>query len=311
MLSIVAPFAANWLPLIAAAVIALMAYGTVRICRVLLANDHVLWEAARRVRPWLQRMPGMRALERRSPAVLRFLQARLSAIEYVGIHVVASALICLLALYLFGKIVLSVIGQKGLTDFDRDAASALHGVTTPGGVEFWGFVSHLGTYPVMGALAAILVILLWRRGERMYVFACLIAMIGASMLNEQMKLLVHRPRPYWAAPLANESTFSFPSGHSLGAVVGYGMLVYGIFLLNRRRSIWMTAAIGGLIIVLAIGYSRMYLGVHFFSDVIGGFALGGFWLAACITGFTVARQRGDLSAMAINGTVERERPRVA
>lgn len=288
------PNAAMFLPVAGALILALLAYGCVRLAGWVVRNERAMWMLARRWRPLMERIPGIRALERRFPPLLRFLRARVSAGEYLGLHLAVGVVLCVGALLLFTKVLLAVLDREDLTFFDRDVARVLYRAATPPGVEFWGFVSHFGTYPVMTAFAAVIGALLWRRGDRLFLPATGIALLGASLLNSELKLLVRRARPFWETPFAVESTFSFPSGHSLGAVVGYGMIAYGIYLLSRRQSVWLPVAVGLLALCVAIGYSRMYLGVHFFSDVIGGFALGIFWLAFCCTGLAVAHRRSYL-----------------
>ncbi|HKO15135.1 MAG TPA: phosphatase PAP2 family protein [Gemmatimonadaceae bacterium] len=103
-----------------------------------------------------------------------------------------------------------------------------------------------------------------------------------------------RPRPPGAARFLHGASFSFPSGHALGSVIGFGMLAYLLagFWSPARRHRFLVAATADLL-VLAIGLSRLYLVVHYLSDVIAGYAAGLVWLAACITGVEIAlRQRG-------------------
>ena len=109
--------------------------------------------------------------------------------------------------------------------------------------------------------------------------------------------MVHRQPPVFQVPYATETAFSFPSGHVVGGLVGYGMIVYFIFCLTPSRP-WRTlAVIAGAVIVLAVGFSRLYLGLHFFSDVIGGLAAGAVWLTACVTALEVARRKQDANLL--------------
>jgi membrane-associated phospholipid phosphatase len=99
------------------------------------------------------------------------------------------------------------------------------------------------------------------------------------VLANGMKLGFRRERPFSPDPLATESTFSFPSGHALVSLAVYGSIA---LLLARRISSppWRVLVLGGAgLLVLAIGFSRLYLGVHFLSDVLAGFAAGTAWLA--------------------------------
>jgi undecaprenyl-diphosphatase len=117
------------------------------------------------------------------------------------------------------------------------------------------------------------------------------AIAGAGVLDTLLKHIIQRPRPAYASAFLHDYSFSFPSGHAMGSLVAYGMLAYLIVIFWTSR--WQTrvvvvSAIG--VLILAIGVSRLYLGVHYFSDVIAGFAAGVLWLSACITGIEIVRR---------------------
>ena len=90
-----------------------------------------------------------------------------------------------------------------------------------------------------------------------------------------------------------EPTFSFPSSHVLGALVGYGMIAYFVVGLTTSKLWRAVVIVVGAAVVLAVGYSRLYLGLHFFSDVVGGLAAGAVWLTASITALEVARRKQE------------------
>jgi len=105
-----------------------------------------------------------------------------------------------------------------------------------------------------------------------------------------LKLVIRRPRPPGAAALLQHFSWSFPSGHAMASLIGYGMLAYVLTLLwIHRRSAQIAVVLGAALLIIAIGFSRLYLGVHYFSDVVGGYAAGVLWLSACISGLEVAR----------------------
>jgi membrane-associated phospholipid phosphatase len=91
-------------------------------------------------------------------------------------------------------------------------------------------------------------------------------------------------------PILRLETWSFPSGHSSGALMIYGMLAYLLARAIPSRWIHDAIAVAAAFLIALIGLSRMYLGVHYFSDVIGGYAAGIVWLAACISGVEVVRR---------------------
>jgi uncharacterized protein (TIGR03382 family) len=127
--------------------------------------------------------------------------------------------------------------------------------------------------------------LLWRRQRRLALFVAVTA-VGSSLLNSAVKTAVHRVRPNLSDPVAYAQGLSFPSGHAQAAVVGYGLLLL-VFLPvldgARRRAVIILAVVA----VLGIGFSRIALGVHYVSDVVGGILLGAAWVAAMTAAFNV------------------------
>ena len=177
-----------------------------------------------------------------------------------------------------------------LRDADLDAAADLHGyaVTHSGFVTAMQTLSTIGSYrvwtPVLTALA---VWLGWRRRPRLALFVAVTA-IGSSLLNDLVKSLVDRARPVLSRPVSVAHGFSFPSGHAQAAVVGYGILLV-IFVPMLHGALRIVAACGALLMIVAIGFSRIALGVHYLSDVLAGYVLGAAWLAAMVAAFGVAR----------------------
>ena len=110
-------------------------------------------------------------------------------------------------------------------------------------------------------------------------------------LNLLLKDLFARPRPRFERPLVVETSYSFPSGQAMESLVVYGMFAYFAVLTligQGKRAL----SVGGVaVLVILIGFSRVYLGAHYVSDVIGGFVAGGAWLSALITGWETIRRR--------------------
>ena len=114
--------------------------------------------------------------------------------------------------------------------------------------------------------------------------AWLVAVLGGEGLNLLLKDLFDRPRPHFEHPLVAETSHSFPSGQAMESLVVYGMLAYFAVLTIRGRGKRAVLVGGAGVLVILIGFSRVYLGAHYFSDVVGGFVAGGAWLSAVITG---------------------------
>jgi membrane-associated phospholipid phosphatase len=115
---------------------------------------------------------------------------------------------------------------------------------------------------------------------------------GSTLLNWLLKGFFQRPRPHFAHPLVIETSYSFPSGHAMESFVVYGMVAYLAVLWLRSWEVRVAAVCGAALVVVLIGFSRVYLGVRYFSDVVAGYAAGGVWLGALITGAETMR-RGD------------------
>ncbi len=134
-------------------------------------------------------------------------------------------------------------------------------------------LGNLGAFVVVGIMS-----LLWWRHDRRAVAALIISALGSVLLNGLLKAAFSRPRPTLFPPLVNEQNFSFPSGHAMLAVAVYGFLSYYWFKEGSRGK----AALMVVVIVL-IGLSRVYLGVHYPSDIVGATAVGTAWLIIVLT----------------------------
>ncbi|HEX6526315.1 MAG TPA: phosphatase PAP2 family protein [Streptosporangiaceae bacterium] len=150
-------------------------------------------------------------------------------------------------------------------------------------------VTWLGSGGVLWTLiGAAAVVLALRRRWRLAVYL-LATGAGALVLDPVLKALVGRLRPVVAHPIAHGNGNSFPSGHALGSIVCYGALF--LVFLPAMRGTWrrvLTAVI--VTLIAAIGISRLLLGVHYISDVLGGWALGITWLGITAFAFEISRQ---------------------
>ena len=121
----------------------------------------------------------------------------------------------------------------------------------------------------------------WKKRPDLAIWYILTVALGAGALNQFFKFLFERPRPE-IQHLIEQGGYSFPSGHSMGATIVYGATVFLIVQLGRKRSLKWAALVAAAFIIIIIGISRIYLGVPYPSDVIGGFSLGAAWLAISI-----------------------------
>lgn len=232
----------------------------------------------------------MARLRSRYNQLLLWLCRRLTPSEYLGLHLTLGFLAAAGCLWLFGRLAEDVVSNDSPVIFDQTAAAAVHELITPGLTTFFLGITTLGSKEAiaLGSLIGAVVFSAWRR--RLLFATWLIAAGGSVVLVLLLKAHFARPRPYLEQPLLLETYYSFPSGHALEAVVLYGMLAY--FAVLALRTGWACAAVvfGTSLLVLLIGFSRMYLGVHYLSDVTAGFAAGGAWLSLCITAMELVRR---------------------
>lgn len=171
--------------------------------------------------------------------------------------------------------------STGLRDVDNGARDSLHGyaVHNAAFVRLLQLVSLSGSTPAWTLIFVPVVLwLLWRRLPRLAAFVAITVTLS-SLLNNVVKTLVHRTRPVLPDPVAHAGGQSFPSGHAQAAIVGYGVLV--LVFLPVLRGAWRRIAVAAAIVmVLAVGFARVGLGVHYVSDVLAGYILGGAWLVA-------------------------------
>lgn len=222
---------------------------------------------------------------------LRFLRARFARGEYLGLHLTVGFLISLGALLLFGLIARQVVGERSLTRIDLAVNHWFRDHATIEGYRIWSVFSQLGGGDSIFVIGLGIALLLALRRRVVLLGGWALALLGAGILDFALKEAFQRPRPELAMTFLTRLSWSFPSGHSMGSLLAFGMLAYVIsveFTESREVRRWVIAACAWM--VLAVGLSRMYLGVHYLSDVLAGFCFGGLWLTVCITGLEVARR---------------------
>jgi undecaprenyl-diphosphatase len=174
--------------------------------------------------------------------------------------------------------------------FDRVVDDYLHAHATPHLTTFFLIVTALGSIEAIVLLGvAVGTFLAWGR-RWVFLGSWLAAVAGSAVLNHVLKGLFERPRPHFAHPLLVETSYSFPSGHAMESFVVYGMLAYFAVLALRSWEARVGVIFGAALMVVLIGFSRMYLGVHYLSDVLAGYAAGGVWLSALVTGVETLRR---------------------
>lgn len=161
---------------------------------------------------------------------------------------------------------------------------------TPGSTLFFTTMTIIGLPGVLGAILAIVcLVLLLRRRRNWAAYLAITCGIGA-LLNIELKAYFARARPELAQALRNAHGYSFPSGHAMGSTIVFGAFAYLAFrALHRWR--WRSAAVAlALTLIVSIAASRIYLGVHWISDVAAGVAAGVVWLTTATVAYEIFRR---------------------
>jgi membrane-associated phospholipid phosphatase len=221
-------------------------------------------------------------------------EGRIAPGSALGLQLTISVLLALAALWMFAQVTDNIIDQESLSRFDSQVLVLLAPWRTDTGLAIASVVSRFGTVPVMSVLALLLVLSVYRGQWRAVTVGWTLVMLGGKLVEEVLKHTFHRHRPIGALHYLNGASYSYPSGHSMGAMIGYGMLAYLALLRIRRPSGRVVVTASAAIIILVIGLSRLVLAVHFFTDVVGGYAAGAVWLALSIAAVEAARERAGL-----------------
>ena len=178
-----------------------------------------------------------------------------------------------------------------LIRFDQTISDALRAHLAPQAVQVAAVLTHLADTATLTVLCVVGTIVLLARHQRGLALVWVLAIAGNALLNPSLKWLIGRLRPLDPQGGVRVQGLSFPSGHSSGALVAYGMLAY--LALRLLPKAWHgPVLVAAMVLVATVGLSRVVLRVHFASDVAAGFASGSAWLALCITCAELLRQVG-------------------
>lgn len=248
---------------------------------LLLAATCIGWWALRRS-----------AVSERSPALApRF-----------GLHprIAAGLTLMLLGAAVFAALATQLGTGNRLLRFDQAFTDALRASAVPPVLQVFTVLTHLGDTATLTGLCLVIALALVIGARRGLALGWVLTVAGNGLLNQTLKQIFSRVRPLDPDGVVLEHGFSFPSGHSSGALVVYGMLAYLALRVLPPR--WhLPALVAALTLALVVGASRLFLRVHFASDVIAGFASGTAWLTLCITVLEILRWRGPLAAARTTG----------
>lgn len=214
---------------------------------------------------------------------------RLAPGSFLVLHLGAGFACVVAAAAVFATLAESIGAGAPLGRLDQVFSDAVAGSTPVAAHAIFGVVTHLGDRGTQTVVCIVVAALLIRRGRHALALVWVAAVAGNGLLNTALKHIFERARPvhpgHWVA-----AGYSFPSGHSSGSVAVYGMLAYLALRLAPPR--WhLPAVLGAAAVVYITGCSRIFLQMHFASDVVAGFVSGTAWLLVCIVSAELLRRR--------------------
>jgi len=208
----------------------------------------------------------------------------------LGVQVLLSMAIAIMACVGFVEIADEIGIGEDLEQFDTALSAALSQHASEQQLRIFAAVTDLGDKRFLIPLTAVIAALMLFRRRWVLAITWLVVTAGGGLLNVVLKAIFERSRPEHLHGFASAHGWSFPSGHSSGAFIVYGLLAYLIVIHSTPRWHLPVAAIAMMLIV-CVGFSRVILQVHYFSDVLGGYAFGAAWVAAWIAGLEAFRRR--------------------
>jgi undecaprenyl-diphosphatase len=221
-------------------------------------------------------------VQHRSNTLKTFIKARFSTEDASGLFLTLLLLVLIAAACVFGAIAEDVVNRDPLTITDARFSAWLHEHSAPHLTRFMLVVTHLHSTLGVTAMTLAICAYLWIKRLRVWVLKLMLSVFGGMLLNALLKQVFMRTRPRFENPLLVLTSYSFPSGHTMMATVFYGTLC--LLIMTRVRG-WLPrglAVASSASLILLVGFSRIYLGVHYLSDVMAAIAEGLAWLAFCL-----------------------------
>jgi membrane-associated phospholipid phosphatase len=226
-----------------------------------------------------QAHPFKAALATRFPRSFAWGAARLQPQRFTGLALTLIVCAMVYAVSLFAGLLDELHEAEGLVRFDEALNRALDAIRVEPVTGLFLWLTDLGGGPAIVTVALTATAFLWIENRRRYIPALWATLVGAHATTWAGKFLVGRARPEFLE-IASAEWPSFPSGHATGSLAIYGFLAYIVLrrLVSPRARF--EVVYWTVVLVALIGFSRVYLGVHFLSDVASGFLVGVFWLLA-------------------------------
>ncbi len=213
----------------------------------------------------------------------KLLKNRLNSKLFTGLPLTGLVIIFLIFLSTFVGITQQVVTSAPITKIDVAFDNFLYSIRTPAMAQVFYSITWFANQMTIIVLATLSLLYLYFKKEGAYLYSLALTLAGTETSVYLIKIFINRQRPLADIAYYIESSLSFPSGHASIAIAFYGFITYYVIrhILQKGNKLFIIST--GATLITLIGFSRLYLGVHFLSDVLGGFLIGGLWLVVGVT----------------------------
>lgn len=229
-------------------------------------------------------------IEKNSNLIILMYQ-KLSPKGFLGIHLSVGLLLSIVFIITFSRLAKSIMANEPLAGMDYWVNENILYFRTPLVNTIMIIITQLGNQVFILICSAIIIFYMFLKGKIDIVISYITAIIGGGILNFILKIAIQRERPISETTLIEVAGFSFPSGHAMLSVIFYGMITYLLIREVKSLKLDLFIVLLAIFIIFLIGFTRIYLQVHYLSDVIAGYIGGLFWLTINVISLEIYRKK--------------------
>jgi undecaprenyl-diphosphatase len=215
--------------------------------------------------------------------IIKFIKNRFDTNKQTGLYLTIGATVAAVLIYIFINIIKDLFEEYMLLSFDVRILDIIKNYRTPSLTKLMLFITYLGEWGSIAILCFSILVILFLLQNWEYFYSLLISVIFGETFVYTIKNIIGRPRPPAAVALMTITDYSFPSGHSYIAVAFYGLITYITFKILKNKFLKYLTLVLGIILILSLSFSRLYLGVHWPSDILASFASSAALITIIIT----------------------------